>query len=164
VLRDKSLRNRFLVGAQEGRPHHTTSVFVWILCRLHAEVLVNPPIYPKPMESLDPECTPLKKTYDSCFNRWFERYLSVADHAQYVTPSSPPPQSSSSTNTAASQPGGSGADAARQKAMMKSREEYERDCGAAWAKYKDCVGVRFESWRFELLVQQGADARPVESD
>ncbi|OCF37498.1 hypothetical protein I316_00622 [Kwoniella heveanensis BCC8398] len=30
------------------------------------------------MESLSPECTPLKHRYDSCFNAWFEGYLQPA--------------------------------------------------------------------------------------
>ncbi|WWC59426.1 uncharacterized protein I303_101982 [Kwoniella dejecticola CBS 10117] len=30
------------------------------------------------MESLSPECTPLKHKYDSCFNAWFEGYLQPA--------------------------------------------------------------------------------------
>ncbi|EGF99830.1 uncharacterized protein MELLADRAFT_40100 [Melampsora larici-populina 98AG31] len=31
------------------------------------------------MDSLEPECTPLKKSYDGCFNRWFERYLQLSN-------------------------------------------------------------------------------------
>ncbi|ORY30583.1 hypothetical protein BCR39DRAFT_587849 [Naematelia encephala] len=35
------------------------------------------------MESLSPECTPLKQRYDACFNSWFEGYLQPAlDAAQ----------------------------------------------------------------------------------
>nr|XP_031864420.1 uncharacterized protein CI109_000334 [Kwoniella shandongensis]KAA5531492.1 hypothetical protein CI109_000334 [Kwoniella shandongensis] len=44
--------------------------------------LSNSPHHPsKPppaMESLSPECTPLKHRYDSCFNLWFEGYLQPA--------------------------------------------------------------------------------------
>ena len=29
-------------------------------------------------ESLSPECSPLKTTYDACFNAWFEGYLEPA--------------------------------------------------------------------------------------
>ncbi|KAH9814424.1 hypothetical protein DFH28DRAFT_1058896 [Melampsora americana] len=31
------------------------------------------------MDSLEPECTPLKKSYDGCFNRWFEKYLQLSN-------------------------------------------------------------------------------------
>ena len=45
------------------------------------------------MNSLSPECTPLKHKYDACFNRWFDSYLQLVslpgeapktDHAQAV--------------------------------------------------------------------------------
>ncbi|OXH40085.1 hypothetical protein J008_01262 [Cryptococcus neoformans] len=49
------------------------------------------------MQSLSPECTPLKHRYDSCFNLWFEGYLqpaldatrSVSYPAPAASPSSP---------------------------------------------------------------------------
>ncbi|WVQ69075.1 uncharacterized protein L199_007287 [Kwoniella botswanensis] len=47
------------------------------------------------MESLSPECTPLKHRYDSCFNAWFEGYLQPALAAASSSPSS----SSSSTSS-----------------------------------------------------------------
>ncbi|KAI9634738.1 uncharacterized protein MKK02DRAFT_37617 [Dioszegia hungarica] len=51
------------------------------------------------MESLSPECTPLKHRYDSCFNSWFEGYLQPAldaDPSRFThlndTPYTPPSQ------------------------------------------------------------------------
>ncbi|WWC67769.1 uncharacterized protein I206_101681 [Kwoniella pini CBS 10737] len=39
------------------------------------------------MESLSPECTPLKHKYDSCFNAWFEGYLQPALSSEYQSSS-----------------------------------------------------------------------------
>lgn len=69
-----------------------------------------------PMDSLEPECTPLKKTYDSCFNRWFERYLSLSNQS---------PQT----------PG-------RQAGMLRMKQQYEQDCGTQWNAYQACLNVK----------------------
>ncbi|WVF69991.1 hypothetical protein IAT40_004776 [Kwoniella sp. CBS 6097] len=42
------------------------------------------------MESLSPECTPLKHRYDSCFNAWFEGYLQPALAASASSSASAP--------------------------------------------------------------------------
>ena len=73
---------------------------------------------PPPMsQSLSPECTPLKKEYDSCFNSWFEGYLEPAVFA-----------SSSST--------------ARAAYSKRKAEEFQQRCGKIWEQYKSCVQVR----------------------
>ena len=69
-------------------------------------------------QSLSPECTPLKKEYDSCFNSWFEGYLEPAVAAS----------SSSST--------------ARAAYSKKKAEEFEQQCGKIWERYKACIQVR----------------------
>ncbi|KAK8858793.1 hypothetical protein IAR55_003023 [Kwoniella newhampshirensis] len=49
------------------------------------------------MESLSPECTPMKHRYDSCFNLWFEGYLQPALDASRANSSSTPSSSASSS-------------------------------------------------------------------
>ncbi|WRT64953.1 uncharacterized protein IL334_001894 [Kwoniella shivajii] len=49
------------------------------------------------MESLSPECTPLKHRYDSCFNAWFEGYLQPALAASTSTSILTSPSPSTST-------------------------------------------------------------------
>ena len=67
-------------------------------------------------DSLSPECTPLKITYDSCFNSWFEGYLEPAVAA------SP---------------------AERAAYSKRKAEEFQKKCGGIWEQYKGCVQVRF---------------------
>jgi hypothetical protein len=69
--------------------------------------------------SLSPECTPLKVTYDTCFNAWFEGYLEPAVAAQ----------------------------PAERAAHSKAKaEEYEAKCGGLWKEYKTCIDVRIDIW------------------
>ncbi|ODN83225.1 hypothetical protein, variant [Cryptococcus amylolentus CBS 6039] len=62
------------------------------------------------MQSLSPECTPLKHRYDTCFNLWFEGYLQPALDGRPVvaypstTSSAPSTPSSSSSATSAVAP------------------------------------------------------------
>ncbi|WWC87070.1 uncharacterized protein L201_001956 [Kwoniella dendrophila CBS 6074] len=51
------------------------------------------------MESLSPECTPLKHRYDSCFNAWFEGYLQPALDASSSSSSSSSSVSATSTSS-----------------------------------------------------------------
>jgi len=67
-------------------------------------------------QSLSPECTPLKQTYDACFNSWFEGYLEPAIAA-----------SSSPQATAAY--------------SKKKADEFDQKCGKLWQNYKACVQV-----------------------
>lgn len=64
--------------------------------------------------SLSPECTPLKKAYDSCFNAWFEGYLEPAVAAK--------PEE-------------------RALYSKQKAEEYEAKCGSLWTEYKGCIQV-----------------------
>ena len=66
--------------------------------------------------SMADECTPLKHTYDSCFNAWFEGYLQPA------------------VNLSPEQ---------RAEYSKAKAEEYERKCGKIWQEYKTCVQVLF---------------------
>ena len=43
------------------------------------------------MNSMSPECTPLKHKYDNCFHTWFKDYLDMSSYAK-ADPSSPPNQ------------------------------------------------------------------------
>ena len=67
-------------------------------------------------QSLTPLCTPLKRSYDSCFNSWFEGYLEPAIAA-----------SSTQEQRAAY---------SKQKAS-----EFQEKCGRIWEEYKACVQV-----------------------
>jgi hypothetical protein len=69
-------------------------------------------------ESLDAACTPLKKGYDSCMNKWLEEYLqTVADHK-------------TKPNSAA---------------VKAKGQELQTRCGSVFARYRSCVQVR-RSW------------------
>lgn len=68
--------------------------------------------------SLSPECTPLKKEYDNCFNAWFEGYLEPA----------------------VAVPEGERAAHSKRKA-----EEFQQQCGKIWEGYRGCIHVRFSS-------------------
>jgi TRIAP1/MDM35 family protein len=72
--------------------------------------------------SLSSECTPLKQTYDACFNAWFEGYLEPAVAAS--TPSTGPVKEPYSDWT------------------KKKAAEYEEKCGKVWRAYRECVQVR----------------------
>ena len=76
--------------------------------------------------SLSSECTPLKLTYDTCFNAWFEGYL----------------QPLTSTNGQ----GGAAApitQAQKEQRYKQKAEEYEAKCGQVWRDYRICVEVSF---------------------
>lgn len=71
--------------------------------------------------SLAPECTPLKRKFDSCFNSWFEGYINHA--APDKTPVGPEI-------------------AAREAAIQASALLYDERCGALWKEYSKCLEVR----------------------
>ncbi|KNZ48561.1 uncharacterized protein VP01_556g3 [Puccinia sorghi] len=67
------------------------------------------------MDSLEPKCTGLKNSYDACFNRWFEKYLSLtASHD-------------------------SGSD--QKRVLAQSKHQYEKECGRKWQQYHACLNV-----------------------
>ena len=72
-------------------------------------------------DSLSPECTPLKKEYDSCFNAWFEGYLEPA-----VSISKQPSHQQQR---------------AREEYSRKKADEFEQKCGKLWDAYKGCIQV-----------------------
>jgi len=65
-------------------------------------------------DSLSPQCTPLKKEYDTCFNAWFEGYLEPAVSAS----ASPQKQAEYS---------------------QRKAEEFQQKCGKIWESYRGCV-------------------------
>lgn len=65
-------------------------------------------------QSLSPECTPLKKEYDSCFNAWFEGYL---------------------------EPAVSALERQREAYSKSKAEEFQQKCGKVWEAYRGCVQV-----------------------
>ena len=79
------------------RHHHSTRV--QRSCKLptdHGVSPTSPRFLSLTRSSLSPECTPLKKRYDACFNLWFEGYLRPAlDGQARLAPSSSSPSSSS---------------------------------------------------------------------
>jgi len=70
-------------------------------------------------QSLASKCTPLKQTYDACFNSWFEGYLEPAIAA--------------ATNQDQDQ---------RVVHSKKKADEFQEKCGKIWEEYKACVQVR----------------------
>ncbi|OJT02785.1 hypothetical protein TRAPUB_6641 [Trametes pubescens] len=65
-------------------------------------------------QSLNNECTPLKREYDACFNAWFEGYLE--------------PALSSAANAEQ-----------RTKFAQQKAAEFESSCGKVWQEYRKCV-------------------------
>ena len=74
------------------------------------------------MDSIKPECTPLKHEYDRCFNAWFKDYLEAA--------------SSTSTDKSGAwiTPSIFGGDK-----LAQLRTRYDTDCGHIFRKYQACV-------------------------
>ncbi|KIM42588.1 hypothetical protein M413DRAFT_26622 [Hebeloma cylindrosporum] len=87
-------------------------------------------------QSLSPECTPLKKEYDSCFNSWFEGYLEPAVAAS----------ASSSTRSAYSE---------------RKAEEFQQKCGKIWEQYKSCVQRAVKERGLDKLLQQAREENPL---
>ncbi|KAJ7099483.1 mitochondrial distribution/morphology family 35/apoptosis [Mycena belliarum] len=86
-------------------------------------------------DSLSPECTPLKKTYDSCFNAWFEGYLE--------------PVASSTT------------DAQRIAHYQQKAKEFEDKCGKVYAEYQSCIQSAVKQKGIEPLLQQAREEHPL---
>ncbi|KAH7886967.1 hypothetical protein F5I97DRAFT_1085737 [Phlebopus sp. FC_14] len=82
--------------------------------------------------SLSSECTPLKHTYDSCFNTWFEGYLEPAI-----------------------------SQAQRHEHSKQKAEEFERKCGAVWAQYKACVQKAVQERGLGELLDQARQENPL---
>ncbi|KAF9051584.1 mitochondrial distribution/morphology family 35/apoptosis [Panaeolus papilionaceus] len=87
-------------------------------------------------QSLLPECTPLKKEYDACFNSWFEGYLEPAIAA------------------AASQE-------ARTAYSKKKAEEFQAKCGGVWESYKACVQKAVKEKGLDKLLAQAREENPL---
>ncbi|KAF8325847.1 mitochondrial distribution/morphology family 35/apoptosis [Cantharellus anzutake] len=89
--------------------------------------------------SLSPECTPLKKEYDSCFNSWFEGYLEPPSHGV----------------------GKSLTDAEREKWSREKAEEYDRKCGSIWRSYKKCVQEAVSGKGLDKLLEDAREENPL---
>ncbi|KAG8985321.1 hypothetical protein FRB94_004193 [Tulasnella sp. JGI-2019a] len=89
--------------------------------------------------SLSAECTPLKQAYDTCFNSWFQRYL---------TPSTSPrtPVLTSEEKLAQN----------RAKAA-----DYEARCGSLWQEYQACVQRAVEGNGLAELLRESRDEPPL---
>ena len=81
----------------------------------------NVKVFSPMSQSLSPDCTPLKKTYDTCFNDWFAGYLEPAVSAF------------SSTE-------------ARTKFSEEKAKEFDQKCGKIWEAYGSCVQVCNENF------------------
>ncbi|KAJ7125250.1 mitochondrial distribution/morphology family 35/apoptosis, partial [Mycena epipterygia] len=86
-------------------------------------------------DSLSPECTPLKKEYDSCFNVWFEGYL------EPIAPSSTEPQ--------------------RIAHYQRKADEFQAKCGKVYAEYQNCIQSAVKQKGIEPLLQQARDEHPL---
>ncbi|KAJ2921587.1 hypothetical protein H1R20_g15505, partial [Candolleomyces eurysporus] len=85
--------------------------------------------------SLSPECTPLKTSYDVCFNSWFEGYLEPAVSALQT--------------------------ADRAAYAKANAEEYELKCGKIWQEYKACVHKAIKDNGLEPVLQQAREEHPL---
>jgi TRIAP1/MDM35 family protein len=72
-------------------------------------------------DSLSASCTPLRRSYDVCFNRWLEGYLNVANPKNAEAPV----QSDE-----------------KLKALKAQADLYEEQCGATFREYQQCLQVR----------------------
>ncbi|THV04769.1 hypothetical protein K435DRAFT_569711, partial [Dendrothele bispora CBS 962.96] len=86
-------------------------------------------------DSLSPECTPLKKEYDTCFNAWFEGYLEPAVSA-----------STSHKQTEYSQ---------------RKAEEFQQKCGKVWENYRVCVQNALKEKGLDKLLDQSRSENPL---
>ncbi|KAG8949833.1 hypothetical protein FRC03_000224 [Tulasnella sp. 419] len=91
--------------------------------------------------SLSSECTPLKQTYDTCFNAWFEGYLQPA-----VNPASGPSGLSKEE---------------RAKRNRQKAEEYEAKCGEAWRGYKACLEKAVQANGLTTLLKDARRDNPL---
>ncbi|KAF5369034.1 hypothetical protein D9758_002963 [Tetrapyrgos nigripes] len=87
-------------------------------------------------DSLSPECTPLKKEYDACFNVWFEGYLEPAVSAS----ASPQKQAESS---------------------QRKAEEFQQKCGKIWESYRGCVQKALKEKGLDKLLEQSRTENPL---
>ncbi|KAA1138199.1 hypothetical protein PGTUg99_018126 [Puccinia graminis f. sp. tritici] len=87
------------------------------------------------MDSLEPKCTPLKNSYDACFNLWFEKYLTLT--ANYE----------------------SGND--RKRVLARSKEQYEKDCGLKWLQYHSCLNEALDSRQLKPLLEAARNEDPL---
>ncbi|WFD30999.1 hypothetical protein MSPP1_002027 [Malassezia sp. CBS 17886] len=81
------------------------------------------------MDSISPECTPLKHRYDQCFNSWFRDYLDVATQEHNPSSSSWGRSAGSMFSAGSSQSG----------PLAKLRDQYEANCGKLFSEYQACV-------------------------
>ncbi|KAK9899555.1 hypothetical protein P389DRAFT_191875 [Cystobasidium minutum MCA 4210] len=135
------------------------------------------------MESLHAPCTPLKKAYDTCFNRWFEEYLAVAapkpgSQPQSTLPlSSGTPQASTSTTAASASSSQSSISVAaeglshenvnpteaeaRQAKIRGTAEEYEKRCGDTWRAYRTCLETGLHEKDLKQLIREAREEFPL---
>lgn len=104
------------------------------------------------MESIAPECTPLKLEYDSCFNSWFKEYLDVNAMMQ---------QAGATTSPNGWHAHGSLFSASNNQvhklASLKAR--YDNECGKLFEEYQACVKVSRCKW---LTMQRAVKDRGLE--
>lgn len=116
------------------------------------------------MSSLSPACTPLKHSYDECFQAWFVDYLAVA-----------PPSSSGSTSPSSNTAGKKteqesgfawGRSAKKEESATETelkrrkglRERLQGQCGPVWEQYRDCVRVSSLSERAGMVLERSSSS------
>lgn len=90
------------------------------------------------MDSISPQCTPLKHKYDGCFNAWFQEYLGAATNAEAEQSA----QSSGSWTKGIPRFSSSSQRITQKLTLL--RERYEYDCGKLFTQYQACVQVRIK--------------------
>ncbi|CAO1639370.1 unnamed protein product [Sympodiomycopsis kandeliae] len=113
------------------------------------------------MSSLSPECTPLKHRYDTCFNSWFEEYLSLG------TDSSASSSSSTATPSGSSFWGRSSSANSSNSTMLDSKEkrkqlrlELDGKCGEVLKSYQDCVKKALGQREILPLISEAREFNP----
>lgn len=89
------------------------------------------------MNSMAPECTPSKQKYDRCFHNWFKSYLE-ASTGSLVGAERSSQDSDSWRSRGASLFASSQKDAQKLETL---RARYDKDCGALFADYRNCIQV-----------------------
>ena len=111
------------------------------------------------MNSLSAACTPLKHTYDACFNTWFESYLTPLSAA--LDPAQSPSKSGSASAGSSDIERNLATAIKEVKASGEKRaKEYEAKCGESYRAYTECVKVRVLSAFVHMYKTHHVDCDP----
>lgn len=90
------------------------------------------------MNSMSPECTHLKQRYDQCFHNWFKLYLEASTESKIK-------EEQNKRNTDSWRSGRASfftSSHSNSQNLEALRAQYEKDCGAFFNEYRECIQVR----------------------